>query len=206
VRCGIWHWSSAGSPGVSVAARSGRPSSAATSPTPARSCRGWPICPPRARSRSSASSTAPTTTGGALSIPPRRPPSAGVLAASRYRFLARPSRSASALAGGLRYDYRRLVGCGSGCPARLAAWFATPRSPGMPSAGMSRSAWRPPANPLRRLERRKARQVTWATKHNGGRYSNRLGRTISQIAKLRARQTRRRQERQGQGRAEPGRA
>jgi putative transposase len=44
------------------------------------------------------------------------------------------------------------------------------------------------------LERRKARQVTWAKKHNRGRYSNRLGRTISQIAKLRARQARRRQD------------
>ena len=44
------------------------------------------------------------------------------------------------------------------------------------------------------MERRKARQVTWAKKHNGGRYSNRLGRTISQIAKLRARQARRRQD------------
>jgi putative transposase len=44
------------------------------------------------------------------------------------------------------------------------------------------------------LERRKSRQTTWAKKHNGGRYSNRLGRTINQIAKLRARQARRRQD------------
>jgi putative transposase len=44
------------------------------------------------------------------------------------------------------------------------------------------------------LERRKARQVNWAKKHNGGRYSNRLGDTISQIARLRARQARRRQD------------
>jgi putative transposase len=42
------------------------------------------------------------------------------------------------------------------------------------------------------LERRKARQVRWAKRHNGGRYSRRLRRTISQIAKLRARQARRR--------------
>ena len=41
-------------------------------------------------------------------------------------------------------------------------------------------------------ERRKNRQITWARKHNGGRYSNRLRRTISDIAKLRARQARRR--------------
>ena len=44
------------------------------------------------------------------------------------------------------------------------------------------------------LERRKNRQITWAKKHNGGHYSNRLGRTFSQIAKLRARQARRRQD------------
>ena len=44
------------------------------------------------------------------------------------------------------------------------------------------------------LERRKARQVTWAKKHNGSRYSNRLRRTMRDIAKLRARQARRRQD------------
>jgi putative transposase len=44
------------------------------------------------------------------------------------------------------------------------------------------------------LERRKARQITWANKHNGGNHSNRLRRTISQIAKLRALQARRRQD------------
>jgi putative transposase len=44
------------------------------------------------------------------------------------------------------------------------------------------------------LERRKARQVRWAKRHNGGRYSNRLRRTIAEIAKLRARQARRRQD------------
>jgi putative transposase len=42
------------------------------------------------------------------------------------------------------------------------------------------------------LERRKARQLRWAKRHNQGRYSNRLRRTISQIARLRARQARRR--------------
>ena len=44
------------------------------------------------------------------------------------------------------------------------------------------------------LERRKARQITWAKHHNVGRYSNRLRRTIGQIAKLRARQACRRQD------------
>jgi putative transposase len=42
------------------------------------------------------------------------------------------------------------------------------------------------------LERRKARQVRWAKRHNRGRYSRRLRRTIAQIAALRARQARRR--------------
>jgi putative transposase len=42
------------------------------------------------------------------------------------------------------------------------------------------------------LARRKARQVRWAKRHNRGRYSHRLRRTIGQIARLRARQARRR--------------
>jgi putative transposase len=42
------------------------------------------------------------------------------------------------------------------------------------------------------LERRKAQQVRWAKRHNDGRYSRRLRRTISQIAALKARQARRR--------------
>ena len=42
------------------------------------------------------------------------------------------------------------------------------------------------------LERRKARQLTWAKRHNNGRYSNRLRHTNSEIARLRAKQARRR--------------
>lgn len=42
------------------------------------------------------------------------------------------------------------------------------------------------------LERRKARQVTFAKKHNGGLYSRRLRRTIASIADLKSRQARRR--------------
>jgi len=42
------------------------------------------------------------------------------------------------------------------------------------------------------LERRKARQVRWAKRHNRGRYSRRLRRTIAQVAALKARQARRR--------------
>jgi putative transposase len=44
------------------------------------------------------------------------------------------------------------------------------------------------------LERRKARQITWANRHNGGTYSRRLRRTIAELAKLSGRQARRRQD------------
>ena len=53
--------------------------------------------------------------------PAQAPTFRSVLEASRYRFRARPFRSASALAGGLKCDYRSLDGCGFGCPARSAA-------------------------------------------------------------------------------------
>ena len=42
------------------------------------------------------------------------------------------------------------------------------------------------------LEQKKARQVTYAKRHNGGKYSRRLRRTITKIAALKARQARRR--------------
>jgi putative transposase len=45
---------------------------------------------------------------------------------------------------------------------------------------------------LRGLEQRKARQMAYAKKHNGGKYSHRLRRTIERIAALNARQARRR--------------
>lgn len=45
---------------------------------------------------------------------------------------------------------------------------------------------------LRHLEQKKARQLTYAKKHNGGRYSKRLRATIAAIAKLRTRQANRR--------------
>ncbi|MCM2426112.1 RNA-guided endonuclease InsQ/TnpB family protein [Streptomyces sp. RKAG337] len=42
------------------------------------------------------------------------------------------------------------------------------------------------------LQRRQVRQITFAKKHNGGRYGNRLRRTTRQIAEVKARQARRR--------------
>jgi putative transposase len=84
----------------------------------------------------------------------------------------------------------RLAGCGVDFGVACSAFVSDEREPRlMPStltAGQRRR--------LLGLERRKARQITWAMKHNAGRYSNRLGHTISQIAKLRARQARRRQD------------
>jgi putative transposase len=84
----------------------------------------------------------------------------------------------------------RLPGCGVDFGVACSAFVSDEQEPRlMPStltAGQRRR--------LLGLERRKARQITWARKHNGGHYSNRLGRTISQIAKLRARQARRRQD------------
>lgn len=47
---------------------------------------------------------------------------------------------------------------------------------------------------LKALEQRKARQITYAKKHQGGKYSKRLRRTIAQIAGLRTRQANRRQD------------
>ena len=47
---------------------------------------------------------------------------------------------------------------------------------------------------LKFLEQKKARQITYAKKHNGGRYSSRLRKTIAQIAKLKTQQANRRQD------------
>jgi putative transposase len=83
-----------------------------------------------------------------------------------------------------------LPGCGVDFGVACSAFVSDEHGPRlMPStltAGQRRR--------LLGLERRKNRQITWAKKHNGGRYSNRLRRTISDIAKLRARQGRRRQD------------
>jgi len=84
----------------------------------------------------------------------------------------------------------RLPGCGVdfgvACSAFVSDERESRRMPSTLTAGQRRR--------LLGLERRKARQLTWAKKHNSGRYSNRLAHTISQIAQLRARQARRRQD------------
>jgi putative transposase len=81
-----------------------------------------------------------------------------------------------------------LPGCGVdfgvACSAYVSDETSPRRLPPTLTAGEQRR--------LCGLERRKARQVRWAKRHNRGRYSRRLRRTITQIARLRARQARRR--------------
>ena len=82
----------------------------------------------------------------------------------------------------------RLPGCGVDFGVACTAFVSDERGPRLMPSTLTTGQRRR----LLGLERRKNRQITWAQKHNGGRYSNRLGRTISQIAKLRALQARRR--------------
>jgi putative transposase len=84
----------------------------------------------------------------------------------------------------------RLPGCGVDFGVACSAFVSDEWEPRLMPPTLTAGERRR----LRGLEHRKARQVTWAKKHNRGRYSNRLRRTISQIAKLRARQARRRED------------
>jgi putative transposase len=84
----------------------------------------------------------------------------------------------------------RLPGCGVDFGVTCSAFVSDEWEPRLMPATLTESQRRR----LLGLERRRNRQITWAKKHNGGRYSNRLGRTIGQIAKLRAQQARRRQD------------
>jgi putative transposase len=83
-----------------------------------------------------------------------------------------------------------LPGCGVDFGVACSAFVSNEREPRLMPSTLTTGQRRR----LLGLERRKARQITWARKHNGGRYSNRLRRTITEIAKLRARQVRRRQD------------
>jgi putative transposase len=81
-----------------------------------------------------------------------------------------------------------LPGCGVDFGVACSAWVSDESTPRLLPATLSVGEQRR----LLGLERRKARQVRWAERHNRGRYSRRLRRTIAQIAALRARQARRR--------------
>jgi putative transposase len=79
-------------------------------------------------------------------------------------------------------------GCGVDFGVACSAWVSDESSPRLLPPTLTAGERRR----LRGLERRKARQLRWAKRHNGGRYSRRLRRTIAEIARLRARQARRR--------------
>jgi putative transposase len=81
-----------------------------------------------------------------------------------------------------------LPGCGVDFGVACSAWVSDETSPRLLPPTLTAGERRR----LLGLERRKDRQVRWAKRHNHGRYSRRLRRTIAQIAALRARQARRR--------------
>jgi putative transposase len=81
-----------------------------------------------------------------------------------------------------------LPGCGVDFGIACSAFVSTETKPRLLPSTLTEGEQRR----LLGLERRKARQVQWAKKHNQGRYSGRLRRTIREIARLKARQARRR--------------
>jgi putative transposase len=83
-----------------------------------------------------------------------------------------------------------LPGCGVDFGVACSAYVSDEPAPRLLPPTLTRGEQRR----LLGLERRKARQARWAKRHNRGRYSRRLRRTIAEIARLRARQARRRQD------------
>jgi putative transposase len=81
-----------------------------------------------------------------------------------------------------------LPGCGVDFGVACSAYVSDESSPRLLPPTLTAGEQRR----LLGLERRMARQVRWAKRHNHGRYSRRLRRTIAEIARLRARQARRR--------------
>lgn len=80
-------------------------------------------------------------------------------------------------------------GCGVDFGVAASAFVSTEAAPRVKPPGLDKAE----QSRLRHLEQRKARQVAYAKKHNGGKYSNRLRRTIAQIARLKTREANRRQ-------------
>jgi putative transposase len=81
-----------------------------------------------------------------------------------------------------------LPGCGVDFGVACSAFVSTEHQPRLMPPTLTQGEQRR----LLGLERRKARQLHWAKKHDHGRYSRRLRRTITEIAKVKARQARRR--------------
>jgi putative transposase len=82
----------------------------------------------------------------------------------------------------------RLPGCGVDFGVACSAYVSTEAAPRLMLPTLTEGERRR----LLGLERRKARQIRWARRYNRGGYSGRLRRTIAEIARLRARQARRR--------------
>ena len=81
-------------------------------------------------------------------------------------------------------------GCGVDFGVAASAFVSTEDEP----RRMPESLTKAEKDRLRHLEQKKARQLAYAKKHQGGRYSGRLRRSIAQIAKIRARQANRRRD------------
>lgn len=79
-------------------------------------------------------------------------------------------------------------GCGVDFGIAVAAYVSTEDSPRLMTPTLTHGEQRR----LLALQQRKARQIQYAKKRNGGRYSKRLRKTAAQIAALAARQARRR--------------
>ncbi|MGX1669839.1 RNA-guided endonuclease InsQ/TnpB family protein [Streptomyces sp. NPDC055400] len=85
-------------------------------------------------------------------------------------------------------DPNRKPACGVDFGVAASAYISTESAPRRMPTTLTVSE----AKRLRHLEQRKARQLGYAKKHNGGRYSNRLLATIAAIARLKTRQRNRR--------------
>jgi putative transposase len=81
-----------------------------------------------------------------------------------------------------------LPGCGVDFGVACSAWVSDETAPRLLPTTLTEGE----RQRLLGLERRRARQLRWAKRHNEGRGSTRLRRTIAEIARLRARQARRR--------------
>jgi putative transposase len=83
-----------------------------------------------------------------------------------------------------------LPGCGVDFGVACSAFVSDEAEPRLMAPTLTEGEQRR----LLGLQRRKQRQLRYAKRHNGGRYSRRLRRTIAEIAALKARQARRRQD------------
>lgn len=80
-------------------------------------------------------------------------------------------------------------GCGVDFGVSASAYVSTESAPRLMPPSLTDSE----KKRLKHLEQRKARQITYAKKHSGGKYGRRLRKTIAGIGKLKARQANRRQ-------------